>query len=213
MCLGPEILLPMVIGTALSAGGKMIQQGEEQKQAEDRAAARNAVLADTLFRNDQIAQGTRDTFTANQRNFDPSAVAQRQADAEAKRAATGESVLAVPGEAVPTSADAPDIVKRETAKRVNEAIDKVRGEVRAKAKLGAFGDQWFRAGLGTDQASRDVAMQSGFAGQNLALMPHLQDFAELRSYKPISPIGGIMMGVGNALGGAAGSGFFSPRAG
>lgn len=207
MCLGPELLLPVIIGGALSAGGKMIEQGENNANAKRVAGARNAVLADTLIKNDQIAGDTRNKFNANQTTYTPQNVNIRQQAEEAGRVDNLESVATVP-EALPTTADSPDIVKQEVAKRMSEAVANGKKKAKAQAKLGAFGDQWFKAGLGTDQASRDVAVQSGFANQNLALMPHIQDFAEVGAYKPVSPLGGIMMGLGGAVGSAGGSGYF-----
>lgn len=207
MCIGPELLLPMVIGGALSAGGKMVEQGEQTANAERVSRSRNAVLADTLMKNDRISDETRGSFNANQQTYTPENVNVRQGDEEAKRITSGEAAVALP-EALPTSADAPDIVQGATAKRMSETLAKGKERVKAQAKLGAFGDQWFKAGLGTDQAGRDIAVKAGFANQNLALMPHLQDFAENKAYQPISPLGGLLMGAGNAVGSAAGSGYF-----
>lgn len=211
MCLGPElagVILPMVVGTALSAGGKMIQQGEETKQAEDIAAARNKVLSDTLAKNSRIGDSTRATFNSNTDTYGAEPVAARQGAAEATRVADANSVATVP-DALPTTADAPDIVKGEYAKQIANAVTKGKAKAAAGAKLGAFGDQWFKAGLGTDQASRDVSLQSGFASANRTLIPALQDFAEAKSYQPVSPLGGILMGAGGLLGSATGSGAFN----
>lgn len=199
----------MVIGTALSAGGKMIQTNEENANADRVANARNAVLADTLLKNDEIAGRTRHAFNTNKQTYQPQAVQQRQQQEEDNRTSSAERELTLP-EKLPTTADAPTIVKQETAKRLSEAVAKGRERAKATAKLGAFGDQWFKAGLGTDQAARDVALDSGFANSNLALMPHLQDFAEVGAYRPVSPLGAVLMGTGNLVGSAAGSGFFRP---
>lgn len=212
MCLGPELLLPMLIGGAISGGGALIKQNGENAQAEQSAKSRNKVLTDTLAKNDKIAQQTRESYAAREAGYAPTAVAARQGDAETSRMAGVDAILpqTAPDPTTATAADSPDIVKTEVAARMSDALKRGRDQAKATAKLGSYGDQWFGQNIDNTAASRDIALQSGFANSNLQNMPGLQDLADLSTYKPVSPLGSIMMGVGNAVGSAGGAGYFRP---
>lgn len=213
MCLGPELLLPMIIGSAISGGGALIQNNEANKQAEQSAKSRNRVLNETLAKNDKIARETRDTYAARENSFTPDAVATRQGADETSRVAGVDAVLptSAPDPTTATAADSPDIVKTEVAARMSDALKRGRDQAKATAKLGSYGGQWLGQNIDNNAASRDIAMNAGFANSNLQNMPALQDLADLSTYKPQSPIGSILMGVGNAVGSAGGAGYFKGK--
>lgn len=209
MCFGPEVaaVLPWILGgAAVSAAGSAFSNADAEAIARDQAKARNLVLSQTLLKNDKIANDARSAFDANQQTYNAPAVADRQANAEADRMADAESTVALP-EALPTTADSPDIVNQEVAKRLAAEVAKGKQKAAAAAKLGSFGDQWFQAGLGTAQAAREVDTQSGMAAGNLGLLSPLQDLAELKATRSRSPIGAILQGVGSTIGSAAGAGW------
>lgn len=213
MCIGPELLLPMVIGGALAGGGQMIKTAGENKQAEQSAKSRNEVLKSTLAKNDRIAQDTRNTYAAREAGYSTDKIAARQGDAETSRMNGVDHVLPqnAPDPSTASTADAPDIVKTEVAARMSDALKQGRERAKASAKLGSFGDQWFGQNLDNAAASRDIGMQSGFASSNLNNMGALQDLADMSTYKPVSPLGSILMGTGNMVGSAAGAGFFKGK--
>lgn len=211
MCFGPEIAaaLPFLLGAgALSAGGAIIDNMDAQAIAEDQAKARNLVLTNTLLKNDPLADQARSTFGENQQTYTPTAVADRQAGAEAERYATAEAATKLP-ESLPTSADAPSVVNQEVAKRLGEAVAKGKERARASAKLGAFGDQWFQAGMGTDAAARDLGVNANLSAGNLSLLSPLQDLAEIKATRPRSPVGAVLRGLGSTMGSAVGAGWIS----
>lgn len=213
MCIGPELLLPMIIGGAISGGGAAIKSHDEQKQAERAAKSRNDVLKTTLAKNDKIAQDTRNTYAAREAGYSADKVAARQGDAETSRMNGVDQVLpqTAPDPTNTTTADSPDIVKTEVAARMSDALKQGRERAKASAKLGAYGDQWFGQNLDNAAASRDIGMNAGFANSNLNNLGALQDLAEMSTYKPASPLGGILMGAGNMLGTAGGGGFFKGK--
>jgi len=210
MCLGPELLLPMIIGGAISGGGALIKSGEEDAQARQSAASRNRVLNETLTKNDKIARDTRNSYATREAGYAPTAVAERQGSAETSRMAGVDKLIpdSAPDPTTASTADSPDIVKTEVAARMSDALKRGREQAKATAKLGAYGDQWFGQNLDNTAASRDIAMNAGFANSNLNNMPALQELADLATYKPVSPIGSILMGTGNMVGSAGGAGFF-----
>ena len=210
MCIGPELLLPMIIGGAISGTGAMIKGNEENAQAEQSARSRNEVLRTTLDKNDKIARDARNSYATREVGYTPDAVAERQGAAETSRMAGVDAILpqSAPDPTTASTADSPDIIKTEVAARMSDALKQGRERAKATAKLGSYGDQWFGQNLDNTTASRDIAMNAGFANSNLANLPALQDLADLSTYKPISPLGSILMGTGNVVGSAGGAGFF-----
>lgn len=210
MCLGPEVAaaLPWILGAgAVSAAGSAFDRADADAIARDQAKARNLVLQQTLLKNDPLADQARTTFNQNQQTYSAANVQDRQADAEAERMATGEAATVLP-ESLPTTADAPSVVNKEVAKRLSEAVAKGKSRAQAAAKLGAFGDQWFQAGMGTDAAARDLAVNANMSQGNLALLSPLQDLAEIKATRTRSPIGAVLKGIGSTVGSAAGAGWF-----
>lgn len=208
MCTGLEIAA-MLGSAALSAGGSMIQQNEAQANAERQAQARNDKLKQTLARNDALAKDSREQFDQRQKQIQPD-----QMEADAKKAteerqatldaATTEAPTPVGNASL--SGSAPTVVKSELAKRVATAMGQAKEDARNLGKLGGYGDAWFNQGIEDTNVGRNLGQNANFASGNMAILPYQQDIAEQRAYKPISPIGGIMQGLGSVLGSYGGGG-------
>ncbi len=211
MCLP---LLGAVIPSLLGGVGSAIQASSAEKQAQAAADARNRVLQQTLLKNDKIADDSRNLFDKRRSEVEPEPMAEAMADAEATRTGTIESSVApMTPEDVPLSGSAPSVVHSALAKRMLEAVDKGKSEAKALGKVGGYGDTWFNQGVANTTTGRDLGVNQNFASGNMALLPYGQDLAEQAAYKPISPFGSILMGLGNAFGSASGGGFFTPKSG
>ena len=209
MCFGA---IGPLIGGILSGVGSMITAKEQQANAERQAKARNDKLALTLSRNDPIAERSRDAFDKRVADSSEQAIADQQAKAEQSRTDTIASEVADPTAAeVPLSGSAPNVVRSELAQKLLDVFNEGKDRAKALGKLGAYGDTWFGQGLKSADTSRNLSLNSNFVSGNLALLPYQQDIAETRAYKPISPIGGILSGLGSALssGGGGGGGYYA----
>lgn len=209
MCTGLEIA-SLIAGPALSAVGGIIQQNEAQANAERQAEARNEKLRLTMAKNDDLAKQSRELFDARKKQIAPDQTKADEAKAKADRQA--ELANAVDTAPAPTagnasiSGSAPTVVKSELAKRVSSALDQAREDAKNQGTLSGYGDVWLNQGLADTAVGRDLGKNANFASGNLAILPYEQDIAEQRAYKPVSPIGGILQGLGSALGTYGGGG-------
>lgn len=206
MCLGA---IGPLIGGLLSAVGTVVTMNEQQANAERQAAARNEKLDLVLRRNDPIAERSRETFDKRVADSSEEAIANDQAKAERTRTRSAEATLTDPNAAssdVPLAGSAPNVVRSEVAKQMLGVFEAGKDRAKKLAALGAYGDTFFNQGLQSVDTSRNLSIDSNFTAGNLSLLPYQQDIAENRAYKPISPIGGILSGLGGAFGGGGGGG-------
>lgn len=212
MCFGLEAAwLPAVIGAGLSVAGTVTQQKQQERQRREIADARNEAMRDTLVKNKQLAEDSRDTF--NKRMADASA---EQMEADQKQAQDTRSqelneASAAPAEeaagaaVAPISGAEPELVSGDLARRMKAALGESKQQAQALSKLGSYGDMLLEQNFLDTQAGRDIGTSANKAAGNSSIMPYAQDFAEYHAYKPISPIGGILQGVGGLISGMGGS--------
>lgn len=202
MCTGMEIA-GLLIGPALSSVGSMIQASEQEANNRRMAEARNERLRNTMAQNDRLAEQSRAEFDARQRQSTTESIEGDRAQKTAERSDTLEqAVQEAPKESagVSLSGSAPTVVKSELAKRMAAAMGQATDSAKAQAKLGGYGDTWLNQGFQDVTAGRNIGQNANFASGNLAILPYQQDIAEMRAYKPISPIGGLLQGFGSMLG-------------
>jgi len=208
MCTGMEIA-GLVLGPLLSTGGALVQASEQEANNRRMAEARNERLRNTMTKNDRLAEQSRAEFDARQRQSTTESIEGDRAQKTAERSDTLEqAVQEAPKEAAggSLSGSAPTVVKSELAKRMAAAMGQATDSAKAQAKLGGYGDTWLNQGFQDVTAGRNIGQNANFASGNLAILPHQQDIAEMRAYKPISPIGGLLQGFGSMLGSYGGGG-------
>lgn len=206
MCFGLEAAwLAPVLGSALSVGGTIMQQKEQQQMARDQAEARNEALRATLLKNDKLARDSRDTFDQRLRKGSKDTVDEQNAKASKTRSKELQAAVektsdmeALQGANI--SGTAPDIVGSDLADRMQGVLDKGKDQAKALSKLGGYGDSWLKQGFLDTQAGRDIGVTTNKAAGNSAIMPYAQDFAEMQATHPLSPIGSILSGLGGAIG-------------
>lgn len=213
MCFGLESAwLPALLGTGLSVAGTVMQQKDQRRQQQDIANARNEELRRNMVKNDALAEESRDTFQKRMADGTKEAMAEDQAKAEKTRTDEITSAADAPAdsktgaEGAQLSGSASTVVKSDLAARMKEALTKGTEQAKALGKLGSYGDSWLDQGFMDTQAGRDIGVTTNKAAGNSALLPYMQDFAEHKATRPMSPIGGILQGFGNMLGSYGGGG-------
>lgn len=207
MCFGLEAAwLPAILGAGLSVAGNVVQQKQQARQQQDIADARNEVLRDTMRKNDKLADESRDAFQKRMADASAEQMAADQKKAQETRAEDLNKAVEAPAteavgtESAPLTGVEADVVKSDLAARMKTALDEGKAQAAASAKLGSYGDTWLEQGFRDTQAGRDIGTSANKAAGNSAIMPYAQDFAEYAAYKPISPIGGILQGLGGLVG-------------
>ncbi|MBB3980092.1 hypothetical protein GGQ64_005339 [Rhizobium azooxidifex] len=203
--------MPALLGAGLSVAGTVTQQKQQEKQQREIAEARNQAMRETLVKNKQLAEEGRDTF--NKRMSDASAE-QMEADQqkaqdtrsdELTEAAAAPADEAAGAAVAPISGSEPELVSGDMARRMKAALGESKEQAKALGRLGSYGDMLLEQNFLDTQAGRDIGTSSNKAAGNSAIMPYAQDFAEQHAYRPISPIGGILQGLGGLVGSYGGS--------
>lgn len=196
-----------IIGGLLGAVGSIMQMKEQEANQKRQAEARNQKMELTLGRNDKIADRTKADLDRRLDRVSPATTAKDQKTAAGQRTAQVKKTLASPTQAtadVPLSGDAPDVVRSAVAQKMLDVFHQGQDRAKAMGKLGSYGDTWFKQGLYNANFARDESIGNNFLHGNLAILPAQQDIAETRAYKPISPIGAILGGLGSMFGGGGG---------
>lgn len=208
MCTGLEIAA-MIGGPLLSAAGGAITASEQNKNAQRMAEARNERLRAALTKNDALAEKSRATFNeraakTNQQQMDQ----ELQTSQDARTQELQQSVDQTPSPAanVSLAGDAPKVVQSEFAKRIGDAMNESKAKAGRLGDLAGYGDMWANQGFADNEANRNIAQDANFAAGNWAILPYQQDIAETRAYKPISPLGGLLQGLGGMASSYGGGG-------
>ncbi len=199
--------LPVLLGAVLSGVGSMITASEQEANAKRQAKARNDKMELTLGRNDQIAQHSKETLDRRLGKITPDAVAKDQKGQTAQRTAQVQAQVADPNAsagAIPLAGDAPDVVKSALATKMLDVFKQGKSRAQALGTLGGYGDQWMDQGFANAGMGRNQSIDNNFMQGNLSILPAQQDVAERNAYKPISPIGGILSGLGGMFSGGGG---------
>lgn len=206
MCTGAELI--GLIGAGVSTAGGLVTANEQNKNAQRQAQARNDELKKTLLKNDPLAEKSRDAFEDRLNKTQADEFAQQQHEATDTRQdelATAADEAPQAAQEVSLSGSAPTVVKSDLARRMGDAMKASKQQAQSLGKLGGYGDTWLGQGIMDTEAGRDIAQNANFAGGNLAILPYKQDIAESRAYKPISPLGGLMQGLGSMASSYGGS--------
>lgn len=213
MCTGLE-LIGLIAGPVISGVGAAIQQRQMEANQRRMAEARNQELRRVLSKNDELAQRSREVFEARRRATEGQELDKAEQEAKEKRSQeleTAAEQTPAPVADVPLAGSTPQVVQSDMAKRFQNAINQSKDQANKLGILSGYGDMWVNQGFADMQAGRDIGTYSNFASGNMALLPYQQDIAEMRAYKPISPIGGILQGVGGMLSSYGGGGGLPKR--
>lgn len=194
------------ISAALGAAGKIVGGSESYNAAKREAAARNAVLADTLAREKGFAGQNATQLEGNVAHYAPGAQDAQLAAAQGGRTATSVGNMTMDNGSVPFTADAPPAVKSELAKRMLAVHDAAVDRATKSARVGGYGDTWLKNNLATNEADRNIGVTNNFANGEKAILAPQQDAAAAGVYKAPSVWSTLLGGASSATAGAAGAG-------
>jgi len=204
MCTGFEILA--LASGAAGLGGSLMGMKAEQDNMARMAEARNNELRRTLGKNDKLAEQSRDAYEKRVKDASAETMDAEQTKAvDTRQAAMDTAIDSAPAAEPTISGSAPSVVKSELAKRMADTIAGSKAQAARSAKLGGYGDSWLSQGMKDVEAGRDIGQAQNFAQGNMAILPYSQDFAEARAYKPASPVGALLQGLGSIGSSFAGS--------
>lgn len=193
-----------LIASALISGiGAAIKNAQAQRQAQAVVNARNGVLRDTMALNRPLAEDSRAQFN-DRLAAGPSADAEAAAGAN-RQAVMGRAAAPPPPTTALAGEGAPSVVNSEIARAMGEAANAGAAEASALGRVGAYGDMWVGQGEQNQNLASGLRTNANFAGGNLALLPHLQDLAEVGITRAPGALGDILMGVGSMMGSRAGA--------
>lgn len=194
-------------GTAASMAGGAMDRDAALDNAKRQAAARNAVLAENIKKQEGFFDQNKGVWDANiGRYAQPAQEQQLQTAQDARSADNAGNITKVDATGVPTQADASPAVKSEIAKRMLSTFNQSTDRAKQMGKLGGYSDTWLANQLGNRQADRDIGVTNTFAEGRKALLAPEQDAASAASYKAPSPWGAILKGTGQIMSAGAGAG-------
>lgn len=189
----------------------MMNRQSQLDNAQREAAARNQILAGG------ISQLEGDYNNINAPAFSGAVGAVNPNTLKPAQDARTSAILGnVKGPAsMPTTAGAPPALASTRAGMMKNATDFIHKQGTATGNLGGYGDQWFNSNLAEQDAARKIGVGNSFANETKSLIGPEQDLAGAAAYRPPSPIGGILQGVGGMMGANAGSKspIFGPQGG
>lgn len=204
MC-DPITLGLMAAGTVASVVGGQVASNESQNNAARIAKARNDVLNRTLAKNKAFADSSREIFDKRVGDIDGNAQAGIQ-QAQADRTANiQENVEAAPADPVSLPTSGPTVVKSALAKKLSDVFSESTDRAKRLGTLTGFGGFFQDEAIKDASANRDVGVNADSISGNMALMPSLQDFAQIAANKPSSGIGQMLSALGSVAGSAAGA--------
>lgn len=217
MCLDPVTMALMAAGTAMTAGGGMISSNEAQDNANGIAAARNSVLMDTIRRQNGFMKQSGEILDNRMQDFTKPAQKEALNTAQTERGtANANNITASPAPAtgIPgISGSAPTIVKGEIAKRMLDSFKGATDNAKRLGKLGGYGDTWGGNTIGVADAGRRIGTFNNFSQGENAILPSMQDYAQIQATQKPSIWGPLLTAGGQMLAGVAGragSNLFAP---
>lgn len=209
-------------GAAASIGGGILSRNEAQanaqRQAAAEAAARNAVLADNIQKQQGFFNDNKGVWDASIGNYgQPQQEQQLKTAQDARSAGNVGNITQVDPNSIPTQSDASPAVKSEIAKRMLSTFNQSTDNAKAMGKLGGYSDTWLQNQLANRQADRNIGVNNSFAEGRKALLGPEQDAAGLAAktaaYRAPSLWGPLLSGAGSIASAAGGAGLGSGGSG
>jgi hypothetical protein len=193
----------MLASMGATAAGGSIANNEAEANAVREAKARNEEVR-RLREKSNTASNANQTALGNAISK-MGAETLGQAQEARTDAMTANIDGATAGGDVPLSETAPDIVKAEYAKHAQKAVENAKDTAGRLGRLSGFGQQQFGIGAETNNAQQQIAANNQPVQSRAQLLPHLQDYRSIESYRPSSGLGQMLQAAGMAFGRAAGA--------
>ncbi len=204
MC-DPITLGLMAAGTVASVVGGGMQAKEAVKANGREVAARNRVLQETLRRNDQQSQASREAFQRRVSESEAAPAQQQLAQSQGQAEQTIAGNLATTGTEAPLAGDAPKVVRDTMKSSLGDSFRKSLEQAKRQGALTGYDMAGRDAAISDAGLGREINTNNNFVRGNMSIMPHLQDFAAYQAYKPSSGLGQIIASLGGMATQAAGA--------
>ena len=186
MCIGPELLIPLVLGAA----GTAYNAHQTNQQQNDASLAASRAQMDNLKRQKMQGQRSKELFAQTVPQQARPAQDQRMAQATTTRETAQNANVKQGKDYLPTSPGAPRVVKGAQDSKSAENTAKLRAESNALARLGAWGDSQQGAGIQLNRTGGQIAGNSGFARGVANRLPGEQNCAVGKAVKPLKRVTG-----------------------
>jgi hypothetical protein len=184
----------------------MMTNASNLSNAQNQAAAANAVLGRNIATQQGFAGQNANTLQTNINSYAPGQQLGQLQEAQGARSAENIGNISGPDTGgIPTTGGAPAAVRGEIAKRMQATNSYAKGVAGAQGKLGGYNDSWLSNTLRNSQSNRDIGVVNNASEGRKALLKPEQDAAMAAAYSPPSPWGALLSGAGNIGASAAGA--------
>ena len=181
-----------ILGMAASGIGTAVNTSNANKNNQRMVNARNEAMQNELNRQDAFQAESDQVFQDNLANYDKSNQDVALANIQLQRGNELVKSLAQPNEYAPTTGSAPDVVKSEVARKINDAMKSGRKTAKSLGNMGAFGDLQFRNRIGNQRSGDLLGEIGGNARRSSNLLPFEQSVAEANAFEPPSMFGDLI---------------------
>lgn len=154
--------LPLALMAASAYANKRGQKAVRKKQ--------NSISEGENVRQAAYQKRSQDTFDTTLGKFDRPSQDQALATTAAQYEAAINDTQAQPGDYA-TTGSAPELVKSDIAKRMADVIARGRGEVAARAKLGAYGGVQHKNAIDLNRSGQDINQMADFSQGSANIVP------------------------------------------
>lgn len=209
MCTGAEAAL--VAGGLAQAGGSYLNTQNANKNAQAKINAKNNAAAQETQRQKQFQLNNDAALNTSLNQFDKETRDTNFGDLVASREQAYAANAPAEQEFAAISADAPQVVKEDKAKRVATELAKSKAQAKALAKIGGTADLFQNNGLSINSAANKIGTTNNLARGSLDVNRIEQVAAANNAGNKSSMFGDLLSaaGAGAGLYGAANGGFAS----
>jgi hypothetical protein len=214
MCTGVELAL--VASAAAQAGGSMLNARQESKNQQAKINARNNAAQQEVARQKTYQDQNDAAMKQSLQNFDKAKSEQSFGDLVAAREQAYENNAPAAEQFGAISADAPQVVKDDGARKVADQLSKSKAEAKALAKIGGTVDLFQNNGLAINQGANQIGTTNTLANGSLRTNVTEQAAAANNAGNKKSMFGDLLSAagaIGTAATGAAGGSALATRAG
>lgn len=164
MCLGPELLAAAGLMAGSTVANKKANKMVRNKQEGFSEAER--------IRRKGFQRQAQGTFDNTMSKFQAPSQTQAIADTAEKRDVSLNATQAQPGDFTPENTGAPEVVHSDLAKRMADAVKRGKGEVMARAKLGAYGGVQQDNAINLNRSGQSIGQMADFSRGSAGVLPY-----------------------------------------
>lgn len=191
MCLPPMMLAGLAAQAASTYANNRANKEIRRKQGEYRQAEDD--------RQNDYYKKANSTLTDTMSKFNRPAQDQALSSTAVQRDASINATQAQPGDYTPVDSSAPAVVRSDIASRMADALAKGKGEIMARAKLGAYDGVQNTNAINLNRSGQDINKMADFSRGSIAVLPYEMNNA-LSAGRKWQNISDMMKMTGQGLG-------------